>query len=1203
MKSLEIIGFKSFADRTVIDFHKGMTAIVGPNGCGKSNVLDSIRWVLGEQSAKALRGVTMQDVIFNGTDSRKSIGMAEVSLTFSECEKELGTDFHEVRVTRRVFRDGQTEYEMNKTPCRLRDIQQLFMDTGIGRTAYSIMEQGKIDALLSSKPEDRRTVFEEAAGITRFKSQKKEALRKLELTEGNLLRVTDVMKEVNRQINSLQRQASKARRYKELADRLRGLDTKLAARNFRALRDSVQEGEHKVVALQQELSQLRGVLEEKESVLRRKRADAENLEEKTRLGEQQKSRLENEKNHAVQKIEFHRQRIQELEGLVERNRLDVAATEEKIRVQQEQLNTLGADLSALNQELQNLNTELQQQQVVWQERKDAVTSCARERETLDAEILANKRQTETHRSRLADLDVQKRGHLLHAEKLKEDEKNEETRLQEIRAELASLSSRLLQEEEEIKKSDSAVEEKKRALDVSRESFQKQREEFEKLRNERASLAARHEALEQLASERAGYSENTKALLERHRGQGVHGTLLEYIQAKPGFERAVELCLGIACEAALLENEDFLHSFIEKGEGQCVFIEPRALEGSSSGAHHRPEAAIHFITVQPNVAAWVTRMLAGCYIVEDAAAALRLREEVPFSQIITKAGEIWHAAGWQLRGKGGENRPSVLARDNERRELAEKLNEFSRQADEASQRLESAQQQVKGAETSLTQAVEARQQIAARGAALRYEQEASRKREEEAQKQLKSLQEEKARLAERDSSEAEEQKRLEQEIERLAKLSGEQTSRLETLANLLEENNRSAEAQGQCVMDLRVRVAAAEQRREGLARQEAPMRQRLQELEENLRLRRSEIEDYQKRTEESRQNITEAEQAIQTAETGMREANEALVALAAERKNLHEEIALFETSVDAERRRATDIQTRCGREEVGLAEHKMRLNTLVERMQASYHVQLEEIATPEASEEESSTEDWGAIETEVTELKDKLERMGPVNLEAITEFEELEQRQKFLQTQEEDLTKSKEQLVSAIRKINETAKTMFAETFEKIQEHFSRTFVELFGGGRASLLLVNEQDPLESGIEIAVKPPGKQLQNISLLSGGEKAMTAVALLFSIYMVKPSPFCVLDEMDAPLDESNILRFVHMLQQFVSQSQFVVITHNKRTISAADILYGVTMEEQGVSKIISVKLARKGEDPLFEKPEEEKPADDETNEAVTAEEGALA
>ncbi|MFH1067597.1 MAG: chromosome segregation protein SMC, partial [bacterium] len=1039
-------------------------------------------------------------------------------------------------------------------------------------------------------------------GITRFKSQKKEALRKLELTEANLLRVTDVIKEVNRQIGSLQRQASKARRYKEFADRLRELDTKLAARHFRALKDSVQEGERKVSALQQELLQLRGVLEEKESVLRRKRMDAENLEEKTRLGEQQKSRLENEKNHAVQKIEFHRQRIQELEGLVERNRLDVAATEEKIRVQQEQLNALGTDLAALNQELQNLNADLQQQQTVWQERKNAVAACSRERETLDAEILANNRQAETHRARLADLEAQKRGHLLHVEKLREDEKNGETRLQEIRAEAAALSSRLVQEEEEIKKAEAAIEEKKKALAAAQQFAHQQREEFEKLRNERASLGARHEALEQLAAERAGYSETTRALLERHRGQGVHGALLEYIQAKPGFERAVELCLGMACEAVLLENEDFLHSFAEKSEGQGVFVEPLSLEGSASGAHHRPEAAIHFVTVQPKVAAWVARLLAGCYIVEDAAAAARLKEEVPFSQIVAKTGEIWHAAGWQLRGKGGENRQSVLARDNERRELAEKLANLSRQTEAAAQALESAQRQVKEVEASLAQAMEARQQIAARCASLRYEQEAGRKREEEAQNKFKSLQEEKARLAEKDSSGAEEQKRLEQEIERLAQLSREQTSRAETLANLLEENNRSSEAQGQCVMDLRVRAAAAEQRREGLARQETPMRQRLQELEENLRLRRAEIEDYQKRTEESRQNVADAEHTIQAAEAGMREANDALTALAAERQNLHGEIATLETSVDGERRRATEIQTRCGREEVGLAEQKMRLGSLVERVQTSYHVQLEEIAAPEVSET-PATEDWGAMEAEVTELRDKLERMGPVNLEAITEFEELEQRQKFLQTQEEDLTKSKEQLVSAIRKINETAKTMFAETFEKIQAHFSKTFVELFGGGRASLLLVNEQDPLESGIEIAVKPPGKQLQNITLLSGGEKAMTAVALLFSIYMVKPSPFCVLDEMDAPLDESNILRFVRMLQQFVSQSQFVVITHNKRTISAADILYGVTMEEQGVSKIVSVKLTRKGEDPLFEKPEQEKPATDETDEAVTASEEAFA
>ncbi|MFZ5806686.1 MAG: chromosome segregation protein SMC [Verrucomicrobiota bacterium] len=1174
LKSLEMVGFKSFAGRTVVNFHKGMTSIVGPNGCGKSNILDAIRWVLGEQSAKALRGGSMQDVIFNGTDMRKSVGMAEVSLTFADCEKELGTEYHEVRITRRVFRDDQCEYELNKTPCRLKDIQQLFMDTGIGRTAYSIMEQGKIDALLSSKPEDRRMVFEEAAGITKFKSQKKEVLRKLEYTETNLLRVTDIIREVNRQIGSLQRQAAKARRYKEASEQLKNLDTRWAAHQFKHLQSSVQESEEKVAAFQMELTGLQATLDEKEGNLRQQRVELENIEDQIRSSEQQRALLESETTQAQQRIGFHQQRLSELEQLIERNRMEVASNEEKIRFQQEQLEMFRVDLTQLTQEIANLTGKLAQEQGVWQERKNALVAHTKEREKLDAEAIANAKQIESNRDRIAHLESQQRGHLLRVEKLNDDEKNWTKHHEELLHEINDVAEHLRQCEEESKKADQALEQKEISWENINAEFKNAREAFEKIQQERAAVLARKQALEQLAQSQEGYSGATQALLEQKR-QGVMGTLLDFIEVRAGYEKAVELCLGLACEAVIVQNTETLDALTQtlQDKGNLVIAPISALKILSTSPSHRSEAAIHFVSPQPVVAEWIRPLLSDYYIVDDFASAQRLQGELPGIHIATRDGEFLHATGWQLRGTAAHAHQSILTRNNELNQLIAEAHNLEKKFEDASQTMENARARGEEAETELAEARQQKQRGAAERDSAQYSVELHQKREEEWKLKLQTIQQEKNLLQEQDQSGLEEQKRLSQEIENLQNQNQQHVKRIEELAALIANLTLSADEQGQIVMDARVRSAAAEQRRESLQKQEMPLQQRLQELKDLLKLRGEEIVAYQQKIEESRAEISSAEQIISNSAQRMQDIRQIVDQFSEQRREKHADLAKDESEIKIERRKAMETQTQCGKEEVSLAEKRMRRDALVERVRHSYQVQLTETAF------EEKEEDWAQIETQVHELKEKLDRMGPVNLDAITEFEELEQRQKFLQQQEQDLIKAKTQLADAIRKIDETTKVMFAETFAKIQTNFNEVFVDLFGGGRAAIALMDEQNLLESGIEIIAKPPGKQLQNISLLSGGEKTLTAVALLFAIYMVKPSPFCVLDEMDAPLDDSNIARFIHMLQRFVKQSQFIVITHNKRTIAAADVIYGITMEEHGVSKVISVKLTRNEEDPLFD------------------------
>jgi chromosome segregation protein len=1195
LKSLEVVGFKSFADRTVVHFHKGTTAIVGPNGCGKSNVLDAIRWVLGEQSAKALRGTHMQDVIFNGTDNRKPLGMCEVSLTFSECEEQLGTEFHEVTITRRVFRDGTGEYEINKKPCRLRDIQQLFMDTGIGRTAYSIMEQGKIDAILSSKPEDRRTIFEEAAGITRFKSQKREALRKLELTETNLLRVTDVIKEVNRQIGSLQRQAAKARRYKEISDRLRELDTRLSTRQFLELKGAVESAQGRVQAYQLELTGLQQTLEEREAFLRQKRIDLENLEDRLRTFEGRKAGAIHLISRAEEQIQFNRQRIAELGQMIERNRVEIASTEEKVRYQREQLEAVRRDGAAVEEELTGLESRLAGQQQEWTARREAAAQCRRDREQRDTELMANIRRIESSRSRLAQLEMQQRSYILRVEKLEEDLQSLTREKESLAVEQQVAAARLEEARQMVEQAEDGVTQAQNHLHSLQDRLRARRHELEAAQSEASHLRARHGAVAQLLKSQEGYSRSTRTLLETLRGRGVRGTLIEQIRVRPGYEKAVEIALGAVWEAVLVSDPDLLGRLGSEVvfEGQAVFADPASLQLPPAAPTHRAEAAIHFIeTDDAGVRSWLSRLLSGYYLADSAEAAARLRAEVPSAVVVSREGEVWHPSGWQLRGRADAGHQSVLTRKNELESLTAELIASESRVREAEAALEGIKGEVASAESAVQAARQKRQSAQETHSAARFHAEGLDKRSREVVQRLAQSEAEKNRLSLQDSSDLEEHRRISSEVEQLSRRNQDLSTEIDSLQARLGDLEREAEAQSQLVTESRIQAASARQRLDGLRSQEKPVEARIRELEDALAQRLHEIGEYSERMERSHAGITQSEADMAAARVEIEKTEEDIRQLGGEQTALHAEVQTLEDQLKGERKRAMDIQTDCSKEEVALAEHRMQLSGLLERVQRSYQINLEETAiTPGAEAQAPRTEggepveaavpeapDWSAVEQEIVELRGKLDGMGPVNLEAITEYEELEQRQKFLLDQERDLVQSKEQLVEAIKQINETTKVMFAETFQKIQENFSRTFVDLFGGGRASLSLTDENDPLECGIEIVAKPPGKQLQTISLLSGGERTMTAVALLFSIYMVKPSPFCVLDEMDAPLDESNISRFVGMLKRFVQQSQFVVITHNKRTIAAADILYGVTMEEHGVSKIVSVKLTRKEEDPLF-------------------------
>jgi chromosome segregation protein len=1204
LQSLELIGFKSFAHKTVLNFHRGVTAIVGPNGCGKSNVLDAIRWVLGEQSAKALRGGEMADVIFSGTDSKQAVGMAEVSLTFGECEKELGTEYNEVRISRRVFRDGRSDYLLNKTPCRLKDIQMLFMDTGIGRTAYSIMEQGKIDLILSSRPEDRRAIFEEAAGITKYKAQKKEALRKLEYTDANLLRLADIVKEVKRQIGSLQRQAGKAKRYKSLFDDLRTLDTHSSWRTHHEIRGSIAQAEKEIDRLRELLRSLEEQVDSHEFGLSEQRLELEVLEEKIIVARQQVQEIRNQINSATNRIEFNKERIDEANHLSDRYRGDIAAADEKLLIQQSELEETDQQLTAIFATLRVEEEQLQERQ--------AQTNAIRaQRQDLERAAQEFQRQIQHRESRLATV----RGDL--SSMLNQREASE-TRLGLLQKEISqtestreNLASQVSDARSQLEQAQYKVQSSRDDLkDAEHEQEHKQKElqqsEREISTNQRtlAERESKLEVLRQLNEEGAGLGAGTQAVLkglgnpELYR-RATLGVLANFIEVGSQYISAIEVAMGQHLQTIFINDPMVAESIATQLGGKKI---GRAAIIATSSIRKQPAIqmqalpdralawAMDHVKSRPMVAPLVNRLLEFVVLAADLEAAFEIKRNAPDLAVATVTGEFISRENVVFAGVGGDNGSSILQRKIQIQQLADEaqlIREAGHQLE--AQRTDFAAE-MESLRTEVSELREALQRAQVHASSLQGQLSLLDRELRDAEGKIKSLDWERTNVQQRLNATTEKTAALELELIGANQQLGEYQEKLSAALSEIDTIRSNEDSLVEELNDLKVRVATERQRRETLQRQRQPIAGRLAELRDLIINRQNDISGYAAKIQNLR---NESELLGTNVSNFMSEQNAAdaeVSRLLQERAERVRSVDAVEAALRLIRKQHLDCQEARGQQEIKSTQLNLRLEHLHEHATRRYQVDLQnfqpdwngfqaairdqrerlgknESASPETGSDDNI--DWEFVQTAIAEMTERLDAMGPVNLEAIQEYEELEERQRFLDEQNNDLVKSKSELLEVISKINITTERLFADTFEKVRTNFQEMFTELFGGGKANLLLVDDNDPLESGIEIIAKPPGKQLQSISLLSGGERTMTAVALLFSIYMVKPSPFCVLDEMDAPLDESNISRFIKILDRFVHQSQFVVITHNKRTISKADILYGVTMEEHGISKLVGVRL----------------------------------
>lgn len=1231
LKALKLHGFKSFADPTDLRFEPGVTAIVGPNGCGKSNIADAIRWVLGEQSAKALRGGRMQDVIFEGTDSRRALGLCEVSLLLTECEKELGVEMHEVEITRRVSRDGQSDYLLNGQVCRLKDIQKLFMDTGVGRTSYSIMAQGQIDQILSSKPEERRAVFEEAAGITRYKSQRREALSKLALTEQNLARVADVIAEVGRQINSLRRQAAKAMRYRRVNHRLMHLSLAHDGSRHAELKSEIDALDARLGGLRAEADTRRSRLNDHQRTLDGFKVRRGDLSRAIQEAQQRVFDIRTQREQSSSEVNLAQVRRQSLAERIEAARESLAELEMQLREVSTQ-----ADTGQQDKQMQ-LGL-LGESDSIFQARHRELAIADGEISKLEQDIQKGRFNLLSVESRVARFrtdssafEVEQRTSAARHEQLAQDAAVANAARDTAATALENLRANLAEAQRIAAGSQSAAAEAQKEITTLSARFKEAQRSLQELDRGIAQKAARLKLLRQMQESWEGYGEGAKALLQGKVADVAPGAEFRALTSGAAFEpsmaKAAEALLGAAAEAVSVADLDVARKVLarlEEGKlgGACLRVPAAAAQagGATLPDFLKPGTAV---LAPGNETHPVAALLASCYVADDLGAFLdywAANQGFEFLLVATPKGEWVDRRGLVLGGHLKRPAGGIVQREVDVRETGRDLKRDQAEHDRQQTALDALNAEIAAAEALVIEKREAQQSASALAAAAQAEERGAARALEEATQRCKKLAHD---LEGTEAARKEAEERLAKAAGALAEAEAEIVRTRESIATMeahLVALRATREQKREELAQARLELAERRQKVEVLDRGLGEMMKRRDQLTDLHEQRLAEVDSWTSQVGELTGNEAEQAKRVEQLSAELVGAEEAVEKSRAGLEAIEGEIGGIEgeqgTLRDEADRAAADLN-QC---EVKLAEARARSQFMTEEAVREFQVDLATVdwkaslwkagdepegAHPLDLDEEESEEpaattegdapkargrrrqkpprgepteadlaamdatDWVAIKAEVETLRQKLHAMGAVNLVAIEEYAELRQRFDFLNAQNNDLTAARARLLTAIDDINQTSLRQFELTFAQIKKNFVFTFETLFGGGRASLELLQTDDPLESGIEIIAQPPGTKLKSISLLSGGQKTLTAVALLFALYLVKPSPFCLLDELDAPLDESNIGRFTGLLKQFTENSQFVIITHNKRTIAAANAIYGVTMEERGVSRTLSMKF----------------------------------
>ena len=1211
LKALELNGFKSFADRTRFEFPEGITAVVGPNGSGKSNVVDAIKWVLGSQSAKAMRGKEMTDVIFSGASGRGQTNAAEVTLAFDNAAGMLDYDAEEVQITRRVYRSGEGEYLINRQPCRLRDIREVFAGTGVSTGAYSIIEQGKVDALLQSSPKERRLIFEEAAGVSRFKLKRQEAARRIERVDQNLLRLKDIVDELESRLRSVRSQAGRARKFKEESDRLKQLRTEVALADWRRMTASFRQQQQQAAELMVEKQALQEQISACDAQLSAAEEAAEAMQRQVQEANSKAAEVREQIAQAESTRRSQLARSDELQQESKRLQNQLLTMTSRAGSAEQLVSETNAELTAAQQQFDEFNQSVHAKQaeldLVVQALQECRTTLADSRQRHTAAISeASQLETELH-----TLETQRTTAAALLERAGEQVEHTESVQSQLVTQVEAAESELQGVEKEHQQSQKRLTAAEKKLRADRQQLASSQNEKADLQERLTGAQARATVLEELERRLDGLSGGAKEVLRLAREQpngpfgNVRGLVADLLHVDADTATLVETALGHLANSLVVEQVDPALLTMSENEwaGRTSFLRLDVPQAASavdridlSGEPGVVGRADSFVETTTDLATLPRRLLGRYWFVDNLQTAVRLASGVGRGlSYVTVVGEVVRSDGTLTVGPR-QSTSGLLSRRSELRALVDEIAEMEKRNSQLATHNSQLAETIEVTDTEQQQLSERHQAVAHRFNESKLKTVSLRQRVTESSRQLEMANEELAEaksqanflaVSESCSTRITEN---EQQIAELEKLIDSRTMQ----SNLLEGQ---VDTLGREVTDHRVALARCEQRRDGLQRQ---TQQQLHDHEEHDRA----LQETRDREAESRTQGSQLEQSVLTLSSELAElyhAKESLTLQLSQQTDHHDGRRQQRTTVlrqvDAHREQLLGVQGTLQQVELSLQQLDHQRGDLSTRMKDDYAIELAVLAAEvgneqwtAGSEEEDNNRDAmhrrDEIDTEIAQLKQKLQGIGPVNLEALSELETVEERHTTLSEQYEDLKSAKVRLQTLVTQINTESRQIFVETLDVIRGHFQELYSSLFGGGEADIVLESGEqktesgeallsasgsgtDPLECGIEIVARPPGKQLRSISLLSGGERTMTCVALLLAIFRSRPSPFCVLDEVDAALDEANIDRFVEVLKEFMSTTQFIVVTHSKRTMSCADTMYGVTMQESGVSKRVSVRF----------------------------------
>ena len=1177
LKRIEMQGFKSFADKTVLEFKPGITTVIGPNGSGKSNISDAIRWVLGEQSMKSLRGAKSEDIIFAGTQARKSLGFAEVSIVIDNNDNKLPIEYSEVTVTRKIYRSGETGYFINKVPCRLKDILELFMDTGIGKDGYSIIGQGKIDEILSNKSEDRRHIFEEAAGIVKYRTRKQESEKKLEQTKLNLLRINDILAEIEANIEPLKLQSDKAKQFLDLREELKSIEVGLFIYNINTYKEKLEQlvKDEDIITFQKEaedskMEALQASKEELRQVVDDITAQIENMQN---IGFESSNKIEKINseigisNERIQNNSANKQRL-EAEILEVKNRIEELKEEQKQKL--EKKTNLTSNKEKFEKELAEKETEL--------------AELSKKLSAKELEIEGKKQIVQDNIDKKYELAAEINTQDVNYENLEKRKKQLKNEIDSVISELDStrygkneISKGFYDIESKRNISVENLEKSVQAKEQNMQKLKQYEEEISKLTYTQRMKQARHQFLIETEKEKEGYNKTVKSLLvacdkDSSLNKGIHGVLANLISVEKEYETAIEMCLGQSLQNVVTSTEQDAKKMIEylrtNSLGRASFLPIASVQGKKLDKLTKMDGVIgiasDLVKCKKEYEQIILSLLGRTVVVEDMDTAIALAKKDKYSfRIVTLKGDIISSSGSISGGSVQTKTVNILGRSREIEDLEKELKKLEKQiADKTAEKEEyassigdsieeTAKLEKELQEIEIVYATEKQKMVAVEENITRLENRLAKLKEEVTQTEKQK--EENRLLKEQKEAEIQE---LTQQIEELNKV-------IEEFALNNKDNQKYIDDLNFDITNLKISVTSFDESESSIEEMVERISQDIKNNEQSIENKNQNILAITEENTKLEQTITEYNNQIEQIKQEVTNSGTKVEELKQERIAKNEKLVNTENEIQSQFSTLESLKEQIIKLDVKKTKLEQDLQQVVESLWNEYEL------TPNSTEEYQKPNNVATAQKQVNSLRNKIKDLGSINIDSIEEYKKTKERYDFMSEQRLDLENTASKLRKIIGDMTTTMQNQFKEKFELINKNFNEVFTELFNGGKAELILENEENILECGIDIRVQPPGKKLQNMMLLSGGEKAFTAIALLFAILKINPAPFCILDEIEAALDDVNVYRFAEYLKKFCKQTQFLVITHRKGTMEAGDSVYGVTMEENGISKLLSIKL----------------------------------